>query len=226
MGTVHIPRYGLHMRKKGYVAVPAEDGVYAHAFGGEGWKVRGIHAVCDEPVLLLVLDLSDPRLGPLHICGVSELPVCSYVNSIAWAGRQVYRIDAENKEVAFIEAPAGMPPNRNDSFPNPLPRKRLALRDLPDEEICTDEDAYWRACDEFLGGASVIRLLAEPVWLQYVEEEHCACGGKTEAFCSVGYENYTGRLFLDDRPFFMGEGALYFFLCPLCMEVHVVWQSS
>ena len=220
-------RFGSHMAGGAYVAIAGNDR-WKHRFGGDTWRPVDANKVFDGPVLLVVLDLSDERLATLRMRGLSELALCSYINCSVWDGRQRYRICPEEKTVVLLDRdvthPQPLAPE--DMLPNPLPEKPLVLQPLPENEECINEDSYWRACDEFLGGHSFIRVLGHPVWLQHVEQELCECSRIMETFCCIGYEHYESRTLLDGAPFFIGEGALYFSLCKECLRLTVTSQSS
>ncbi len=227
MSRSTLARYGPHMRAQGYVARRGGDN-YHHVFGGNRWNTANECPVCHGPVVLLNLDLSDPRLASLSSPTLRELPVCSCINCDAWTGRQVYEIDGTKRKVTLVrrEIAEATPLAEVDQFPVPLPETTLSLHALSAEEMCVDEASYWTACDQFLGGNSFIRVLGAPVWLEYAEEEFCDCGQQMLCFCSIGYEAYEKTSLLPDRPFFFGEGALYFFFCKHCLRVHVSSQSS
>lgn len=229
MGQVVKEKFGSHMTTpEGYFAV-VKRGDYKHQFGGTGWDIvdsTGNSSI--KPSLLLLLDLNDPKLRRFKFQDLIVFPVCSHINSDAWYDKQVYVINAAEQKVEFLTRISDdiEPLDPEDSFPDPLPEKDLSLEPLPEKAICSDEQSYWTACDEFLGGESFIRVSGTPVWLEDVEEETCDCGRQMLYFCSIGYEKYENATLLDDAPFFIGEGALYFFFCEDCLKVHVISQSA
>jgi hypothetical protein len=201
-------------------------GEFSHHFGGNGWNVHDPRAVAGGPHLLLDLDLKDPRLGGLGLGDLERLPVCGYLNADFSSPPPRYRIDAANRRVDLIE--------RSDvcafvfegdlQFPNPLPRRSLSLREMTDDESGQD---YYKACDEFVGGDSFIRILGDPIWVQREETVNCLCGERSQYLCAIGYENYSRPGgFLDEGPFFYGELALYFFICSKCRVLTVTAQST
>jgi hypothetical protein len=202
-------------------------GPFTHRFGGNSWGVSGEDAIM--PSLLLTLDLTDPRLYALKVTGLDQLPLASYVNSDGWAGKQVYQVDPDHRCVRLatreVPVPLGLPSEL--AFPMPLPEHRLILREMSMSELPIDEDAYWRACDSFLGGQSFLRILGPPLWLQEPEALRCTCGRDLQYVAAVGYENYDSQDgYISGRAFFIGEAALYFHLCKACLQIVVISQPS
>jgi len=200
-------------------------GEYLHRFGGNSWAVVDPNHSDDLPVLLLVLDLSDPRLA--HAAGgrLRWLPLCSYINNDVWSERQIYTISPQSQTV--IATQHVMPRFHLDDsvkYEIPLPEKPLRLRAMTEDEYPTDEERYWNACNGFIGGSSFIRVSGPPLWLQWVQVESCECGKNMDYVAAIGYEGTA--VFLEHRPFFIGEGALYFFLCQPCLKVSVICQDS
>ena len=95
-----------------------------------------------------------------------------------------------------------------------------------DHGIALSKDDYWKARDEFLGGKAFVRILGPPIWLQNPDFVVCECGRESLYFCSIGYEYLEEYGLFAGRPFFIGEGALYFFICKSCRRVVVKSQSS
>jgi hypothetical protein len=221
-------KYGTYYKnRKGYKVKPGAS-KYNHIFGGSDWTVVDKSISFDGPELLLTLDLHDPYLDILKRPGLIELPLCSYLNSNIWEDEQIFQIIPENKEIHLISK-AITTPNETleaDKLPNPLPRRDVYLEVLNYDESPLDEDSYWDACDMFLGGTDFIRVL-QPLWLQNVEFHKCTCGKEMIFTACIGYENYEiTEGFIGNRPFFLGEGALYFFLCPECLIIKSTCQSS
>lgn len=230
MEVYDVERYGLHMRKEqGWIAELGEDSYY-HKFGGSSWKLSSSEReVRNDPTLLVTLDLTDPRLIELSNFPASELPLVSCINSNAWEKRQVFQIDSDHREVKMVQLEVSTLTylDYEDQLPNPLPERRLKLREMREEEYPIDEETYWSACDEFIGGNAFIRILGPPIWLQWVEKETCSCGAAMRYICSIGYEDYTKPSgIISGKHFFIGEGALYFFLCSSCSKIVVISQSS
>lgn len=212
----------------GWIAELGSD-AYLHRWGGTSWEITNSYVFNDSPSLLVTLDLNDPRLEDIRITGANELPLCSYVNSDAWLSTQVFQIDPVSRLVIMSGNQITQPHllEDEDRFPNPLPEKRLILRPMTSDELPKDEDSYWKACDSFLGGSAFIRIAGPPIWLQYAEAHICDCGLPLRYVCSLGYENYDQPGgFISNRSFFLGETALYFFLCKTCLKVMVTSQPS
>ena len=223
-----IPRYGPRMATpQGWIAKPGED-QFAHTFGGSSWDVSDKNDDLPIPALVMTLDLNDPRISLPKIDGLHSLPICSHINSDAWMRMQSYQINPDNRSIDLVsEDDAFFQLNEMDRFPNPLPESRMVLGKMDREDYPINEEMYWTACDRFLGSSSFLRVLGPPVWLQWVDEPVCECGLSVEYICSVGYEDYQhpGGI-IPGRPFFIGEGALYFFLCPQCVKVVVTSQPG
>jgi hypothetical protein len=79
--------------------------------------------------------------------------------------------------------------------------------------------------DTFVGGEGFIRVLGAPLWLQEPLDIACQCGDRFAYAASIGYEVGL-RGTVPDQPFFIGEGALYFFVCKRCLRVAVRSQST
>jgi hypothetical protein len=221
-------KYGSHFKNiKGY-KVKTGHKTYNHCFGGTGWSVVDTKKLFDGPSLILTLDLNDPCVNHLKCHGLTELPLCSYLNCSVWEDEQVFKIIPENKEVHLIDKQIKNPEEAidEDKLPNPLPRKKIYLEDLNLHEYPLDEDTYWNACDAILGGDDFIRIL-QPVWMQDVETHNCSCGKQMIFTACVGYEDYEiSNGFIGDIPFFLGEAVLYFFFCTDCLIVKSTCQSS
>lgn len=223
-----VPRYGPRMAiPRGWIAKPGED-QFAHTFGGSSWDVSDENNDLPKPALVMTLDLNDPRINLPKIDGLHLLPICSHINCDAWTKTQTYQINPDSRRLSLVsENDAFFQFDEMDRFPNPLPETRIVLAQMDREDYPINEEMYWTACDRFLGSSSFIRVLGPPVWLQWVDEPVCKCGLSVEYICSIGYENYQhpGGI-IPGKPFFIGEGALYFFLCPHCLKVVVTSQPS
>lgn len=221
-----ITKYGPHMAlTKGWIAQPGK-GEYGHRFGGDSWTIAEPNPIFGGATLLFTLDLKDPGLESLYLEETSELPLCSYINCDVWNWKQEFDIQPGSRRVRLL--------SRSDSkealdpeymLPNPLLEKPAFLREMKKNEYPVDENSYWKACDEFLGGAKFIRVLGPPIWLQGAVRVSCSCGLAMKYVACIGYEfddNHSG--FIEDEPFFIGEGALYFFLCKKCLKLVVISQ--
>ena len=72
-----------------------------------------------------------------------------------------------------------------------------------------------------------IEALPQDCRLQNPVEHKCDCGSKMLPELSMGAETSKGPFeFIDDEPLFIGEAALYFFLCTGCMKFRVQSQST
>ena len=229
MIDIKLPRYGDEfVTTEGWIAELGK-GAYRHKFGGEAWRLSNPQGGGELPTLLLTIDFTDPKLSMTKVTGVNELPLFSHVNSDIWLQPQIYQIEPESKVVTVIESQAcpSYYLESEDRLPVPLPEKCLTLRPMKRNEVPSDEESFWQACDSFLGGASFIRIAGPPVWLQYVERHHCSCARLMDYICSIGYESYDQPSgIITDKPFFIGEAALYFFLCKSCLKIKVTSQSS
>jgi hypothetical protein len=209
----------------GYVAVPGR-GAFAHRFGGSSWQPVDTHMVDGGPALLLVLDLHDERLARLRGRGtVAELPLASYVNNSIWQEEQIYQIADDAREIRLESRTTTSTESLDpaDRFPHPFPERDLLLRMMRPEED-PERVGHGVASDAFVGGDAFLRVLGAPIWLQEPLEVGCACGARMTYAASVGYEVGAGMLL--ERPFFIGEGALYFFLCGDCLKVAVHSQVT
>jgi hypothetical protein len=228
MKLYNVPTYGPQMRAtEGWIARVGED-KFAHTLGGGSWDVRDVNNDCSKPTLLINLDLDDPRITLPQISALQSLPLCSHINCDAWHKKQSYQINPASKSITLVaESVSPEPFDEKDLFPNPLPEKQIRLDKMNLEDYPVNEEMYWKACDRFLGSSSFIRVLGPPLWLEWVEEEICECGLPMEYVCSIGHEDYDhpGGI-IPNRPFFIGEAALYFFFCPHCLKVVVTSQSS
>lgn len=211
----------------GWIATP-DDGKYLHTFGGNGWIIRDQKRVGNGPHLLLNLDLNDPRLVGLSSNRGRFLPVCSYINCDLWVQPQFYSFDSDSLSVSFLAHMESdyfvLPPDV--AFEQPLPEHRMDLREMTTQDLAQTEDDYWSAIDEFLGGRSFIRVLGPAIWLQEEDSAECISGHAATYFCSIGYEHIGDFGLMGNRPFFIGEVALYFFVCSRCSQVIVKSQPS
>ncbi len=213
---------------KGYIA-HVTKGKYEHRFGGTSWKIVDEHCMGNTPTLILVLDLQDSRLITIGSERGGEIPMCSYLNGSGMR-RQVYSIMDNSKEVVLEDPGITVPMEMAKPeyrFPNPLPERALALRDMAEEDYPLDEDSYYGATHQFLAGKSFIRVLGPPLWMQWVEEEFCTCGRKMTYVASIGHDwEYGDGHLLQTEPFFPGEHVCYFHYCSDCSVVVTNWQPT
>ena len=209
--------------KKTYTVRLGFDKKHLHKFGGNSWTIINKKDMDINPHLLFVFDLNDTIFDYLNITKLSELPICSYINSDAWVEEQVYKIDKKSHTIQVISAsnPTGFILPDEDKYPNPFAEKLISIEALESNTCQKDIDC-------FLGGSSFVRLLDEPLWIQEAKTIRCqTCNKEMKHVLDIGYENWADeRGLLTDEPFFIGEGALYFFYCDSCQELKVVSQSA
>ena len=213
---------------RGYLGSLRETDGRGHRFGGECWCIQGYLGHPDRPAELMTIDFSDVALEQAGLGFSGCIPLCSYVNSRVWEAEQVYRFE-DNGTVTFLGRPAGCDEMQPKAcrLPVPLPERGLELRPMQADEMPVDEEAYWRLCDAFLGGDGFIRILGAPLWMQDPQPVVCTCSSQMTHVLSLGYEPYGGPYTVfPDQPFFLGEAALYFFVCIDCSIVRVLSQSS
>jgi hypothetical protein len=223
--TVFGPQFSTD---PGYIAVLGRDG-FGHVFGGTDWGVNDPEPVFGGPTLLLTLDLCDSRLSAIAESGFAELPLPSYLNCSVWSGKQFYRVDANARLVTLLHREVTTPEalDDEDRLPSPLPACPLSLRPMTDADAPTDESAYDTACEKFVGGEAFLRILGPPIWMHWAQSERCCCGSPMLYVAGIGYERPDGPgSIIQSRPFFIGEGVLYFFLCLSCQLLAVVSQPT
>lgn len=205
----------------GWTAIPDKD-IFTHCFGGTIWHVSDPKPLAGGPTLLLSLDLTDPKLADLQIKELSTLPVCSYINCDVWIEPQHFQIRPDKSDIILVRRSTNFTTilDGNLAYPNPLPKTQFSLRPISFEQ---GDDS---SVDSFVGGSSFIRILGPILWLQGVESQICDCGNEQKYVSSIGYDFPFVTGFVADRPFFIGEAALYFFLCPDCLILSVISQST
>ncbi len=224
-------RYGEQFRGiPGFVAVSGSDG-FEHYFGGYSFPVIKGPAKWGKSIQLLTLDLTDPRLSAIKFQGLDELPLVCYLNVTCMPDRQDFQISPRDRRVTVLHVSStrGELFPEEDRLPNPLPRTALRLRAMTPDEHPLDEESFYAASDTFVGGDAFIRVLGPPIWLYDVEIVKCRkCRQKMTYVASIGYERYDrpSGFISDNRPYFPGEFATYFFLCPLCLVTTVTIQTT
>lgn len=208
---------------KGFVAELGADG-YKHRFGGAEWSIRAAAGALPPPMTLLTLDVSDPRLSITS--DILGLPFCSRIDG-ASLERQSYVFEPIGRVVTFEGAGWHIQIDPADMLPVPLAERGLRLRPVKTEED-PEQVSKFEAQDTFLGGEAFLRVRGEPIWLGDPEEVECACSRRMKFMAAIGYENHEhpSGIVLPDRPFFIGELALYFFVCLSCRRVVVLSQPS
>lgn len=197
------------------------DGSYKHYFGGDRWRALS-PAKSDPPaVLLITLDLRDPAIGLTSRIGI--VPLCSRID-YETPVIQRYDFDEVTGEVRYLGDAWHVPMDPDDLLPIPLKESRLRLRPTkPTEELGGESDPI----DTFLGGDAFIRVRGEPLWLLDPLKPRCECGSLMEYLACIGYEKYNrpSGIVTKTTPFFIGELALYYFLCSQCNTVQVIMQA-
>lgn len=220
---------GVYRELPGY-AVENGYGKHRHYWGGESWAVTPKREECDVdfPAQLLTLDLRDPCLKKLQSMNSSELPLFSFINSNAWEGTQIYRLVPHEKRIELLNcnpqdvtlSPAEI------SYSLPFPERVVFLRRLEIQETPLTEESYWNCCDQLLGGGAFIRVL-QPLWMLEEETYTCDCRNTMTFVACIGHESLgSSNGIVNGRPFFIGEGVLYYFFCVKCLTVLVTMQST
>ena len=217
------PSYGS---PTGAIAVSGQS-AYAHRFGGNRWRVEDPNPIAQGPALLFAFDLRDPLLAALRILPCDELPLCSYISTDIWAYPQLYRIDQGARRITLLERKE---PGTEEGFPEwgqPFREKPMSLTPMVESDCPTTEDAYWRICDEFLGGGRFIRVLGPPLWLYAPATVTCQCGKAMQYVCGLGHESdKCNSGLLEQEPIFFGEGGIYWFVCADCLMLGVISQPT
>ena len=198
---------------------------YNHFFGGSAWIPDYPTGAVPPPLLLITLDRRDPKLGALS-AESGEIPLVSRVDGMELEP-QIYSINMQASQVVFMGKPWNCPVDPRDALPEPLPLRSVRLRNVMSSEdplVISKYDVQ----DTMLGGEAFIRVGGDPIWLTDGENVVCECGKDMQFVASVGYENYDAPSgFIDkNTPFFIGELALYFFICQDCMKMNVLSQPS
>lgn len=193
---------------------------YNHRFGGRLWTPITPSGTVPLPVLVLCLDVSDPRLSDLAPIG-RELPLFTRLGGVL-TSMQSYRVDAHHRTAVFDSGWQDME-IQESWLAGPLPERDVKLQPGLPHEIGNTP-----AIDTFLGGEAFIRVGGSPLWIS--DEEGVTCNACNEAPVfsgAIGYENYDRPAgYLDaGEPFFVGEMAYYFFVCVGCRRVIVITQA-
>ncbi|MCK6546281.1 hypothetical protein L6R52_10560 [Myxococcota bacterium] len=156
-----------------------------------------------------------------------ELPLFSRFELLDPAP-QSYRVLAHDRTVEFEGLPWRVAPDLSAYLPRtPLPEHGVVLRPAMGSEDPGVVSEY-AAQDTFLGASSFIRVGGVPLWIHSPEEVRCECGQEMAHVASFGYETYGQPSIFPELPqaFFLGELALYFFVCASCVRVAVVSQPT
>lgn len=219
----NIKEYGLHMSAPQGFIVEIGDDSYNHKFGGSSWEI--VDRISSyRPTLLLTLDLFDPKLQSLKV-DLDELPICSHIDCSAWSVKQHFQINSQLRTITLVGLEVVNIENWTTGFPNPLPERSIKLSPMEILDYPTTEAIYWQACERFLNSNHFIRVLGPPLWMELEEQQSCSCGKSMHYVCEIGNESDSSQDYLDRSNFYIGEGVLYFFLCPDCALLTVISQS-
>lgn len=199
---------------------------YRHRFGGSSWSIADQAPLFGGPTVVFVLDLRDPLLAELRRAHLTELPLCTYTNCGVWAWPQAFQILPHDREVVLIERTRSPGDEHIPEFDSPLPEKPLRLTPMTAIDYPITEELYWQASDCFLGGKRFIRVLGPPLWMYAPARVECECGRTMDYIAALGYERALGQSEFVDSGLFLGEGAIYWFLCVDCLTLGVVSQST
>jgi len=199
------------------------------ANGRLNWTIAASSVAMELPSVLLDIDLRDPALGSaLSSSDVpSRLPVMTCVKSDLWEHRQEYTFVDDAKEIRWISAltNGARAGSTNDMLVG-SDQRSLVLERMTDTDLPTTEARYWAIGERFLGGNDFVRLLGSPYWLTEPMRCKCSCGGEMKMTVCVGSEGATREPLFGHEPFFIGEAALYWFVCWPCRRVVVLPQST
>jgi hypothetical protein len=219
----NIKEYGVHLSEPEGFIVEIGDDLYNHKFGGSSWHIVD-NLSGYSPTLLLVLDLLDPKLKALKT-DLKELPLCSHLDCSAWTGKQHFKLNTLLKTLTLVSLEIVDFENWYAGFTNPLSEKSIKLSPVEMLDYPITETLYWQACERFLNSDNFIRVLGSPLWMELEQKQNCSCGKSMQYICSIGHQSDLGRGYVDDTNFYIGEGSLYFFLCPDCLLLTVISQS-
>jgi len=211
----------------GYIVVPFE-GQFRHSFGGNSWQTCDANPFKDGPALLFTFDLTDPQLQRLQIGSLTELPLCSYINSTVMNELQEYEILPEKRTILLVKKLVGpkVAHNGEAALPNPLPQRSISLRPMSEDEYPYDESSYLNCVDNLSGGDAFIRVLNVPIWddnkVQPLTVYCSNCATTMMHVVTMGSENANGRFYLPNECLYFGDFFLYFFLCQGCLRLKVI----
>lgn len=194
-----------------------------HRFGGSSWDIVDYSPVLGGPTLILTLNLGDPFFSDLlfvqlRSAGLGELPLCSYLVCDIGIRPQCFQVIPHKRQVVLLRKDQPFSDVRFPEWSHPLPESMFALDPMLQVEYPTTENAYWEACELFVGGNRFVRVFGPPLWMYAPVHARCRCGRDMCYVCSIGYEHPAGpSRRLHGRPFFVGEFAMYWFMCPACL---------
>lgn len=221
-----MKKWGSHYSDIGFFPTVGNS-KRAHFVGGRGWKFEGVRGE-DMPVILVDLGLDDSRLShAIPSSHPARLPIASFVNSAGWWPRQEYTFSSMDKTVNWkLPIMASDIYQEDDRLPFPIDPVEIELVPMSLIDCPMTEHSYWEIADEFLGGAKFMRIIGSPYWLQTPVVESCLCGSEMDLMVTIGHEAFDSDGLFCPKPFFIGEAALYFFVCWSCCRVHVIAQST
>ena len=196
--------------RSGHTGVP-HDSDSGHRFGGVSWIPKGFVCNLAPPVLLAVIDFSDPVIEACPEPGLKyELPLFTYINFEEIPETLDYTLDSTKKTVDFSSHNApGKLLSVEDRLAVPFREVPMGLQPMTNDEIPIDEESYWKACDSFIGGSGFIRVLGVPVFATDAFE----LDDEYTYVASIGYEDPTKNQGLFHVcPFFPGEFVSYFYV--------------
>jgi hypothetical protein len=210
----------------GLIAEPGK-GPFLHRFGGNSWEAIDEKPLCGGPSLLMTLSLDDDRLALLKAAGLDELPLCSYLNTEAAWGRQIFEVQPKLRRVVMLQRMRSVRPMEEKYLlPTKIDELPLALRPMREDEYPTTLENWSKVRSNQHGGAAFIRVLGAPVFGDNVYSFPCACDRPMKFVASIGWEDlHTGRM-LNGKAFFPGEGGLFFYFCPECLFLLVHGDGS
>ena len=228
-----IPIWGEHMNKPTYRFVPIQGyTLYQHSIGGKDWKHIDIGSHHD-PMLMLTIDFRDPHFAQFQSSGLVELPIVFFEENPTADISASYHV-SKNRIITFLYQNKQMKSEidlveKNTGSLDVIP---CIIDPLPIDQFCVNEENYWTACEAFWtcgdrdGNPSVIRILGEPVWSQWVFEEFCEYGSKMDYVVSIGYDVSNNSKLSPGKQFMFIEGGMYFFFCQHCCNIHMITQST
>lgn len=204
-------------------------GAFRHRFGGTSWRVVVPDGATPLPTLILTIDMRDPAVHqvlPAEARAYADhaLPVVS--RSDLMGDRQHYGYDPSARTVVF--AGESWSPACEPALPSEIPERSISLRGVGPQDLRPGSDDPF---DAFLGGPAWLRVGGDPLWRTDPDSVACGCGVPMVPLVWIGHESMRAwgesraARFLDDEPFFLGELALYFFVCLRCRRVTVVTQG-
>lgn len=220
---------GIHWKnEKGYRVIQGKDN-FNHYFGGEYWDIEECKLCGGHVHQILTFDLEDPKLSKLKTDSLSELPLVSCLNCSLYWEPQVYKIDTKNKSVEFLQQKDihNFIQEDEDKIPTPLSKENVLLTDMLIEDIPINRDIYNKAFKS-IGREYLCRILGSPLYATDPIDLECPlCKSEMLYIATLGGETYgkSGNI-IKGVDFIIGEGLVYFFLCPKCNIVKTEMQST